>query len=133
MPSFENIYKFIDYLPKYMIPYEYFDICWYIKIRNNKDFEIFTPNEVIINLKYIFGEFKCPKEEVFNKKLNNYINFLRNNSKIKILRSGKIIFDKEKIPRNLIQCDNCGKIWEGNAKCNCYLFTSEFGEYCILI
>ena len=129
MLSFKNIYEFIDFLPKYMIPYEYLDICWYIKIMNNKDFEIITPKEVIINLKRIFGDFNSPKTKIIQEKLNNYINFLGTNSKIKILRSGKILFQKDEIPNNLIECDNCGKIYDGNAQCNCYLFSNEFGEY----
>ena len=133
MLSFKNIYEFIDFLPKYMIPYEYLDICWYIKIMNNKDFEIITPKEVIINLKKIFGDFNFPKTKVIKEKLDNYINFLSTNSKIKILRSGKILFQKDEIPNNLIECDNCGKIYDGNAQCNCYLFSNEFGEYLCLV
>ena len=133
MVTFENIYQFINFLPKYMIPYEYLDICWYIKILNNKDFEIITPKEVIINLKNIFGDYKSPNQQFLNERLESYLNFLKNNSKIKFLRSGKIIFEQDKIPDNKIQCDNCGNIWDGNAKCNCYLYSNEFGEYCFLI
>ena len=132
MLSFKNIYEFIDFLPKYMIPYEYFDICWYIKIKNNKDFEIITPKEVVINLKEIFGNFSFPKQ-IYQEKLDNYIHFLRKNPKITFLRSGKILFQKDEIPNHLIECDNCGKIYDGNAQCNCFLFSNEFGEYlCIM-
>lgn len=133
MLSFKNIYEFIDYLPKYMIPYEYLDICWYIKMRYNEDFKIITPNEVIVNLTNIFGKFNSPKKNKIKNKLNNYIEYLKNNPKIRILRSGKILFNKEEIPEDLFECDNCGNVWDGNAQCNCYLYSNEFGEFLYLI
>ena len=132
MLTFPNIDDFIDYLPKFMIPYDYFDICWYVKIKNNENFNIITPKEVIYNLKRIFGNFNNPNR-FYTEKLNNYINFLRKDSRIKILRTGKILFDKEYIPEDLIQCDNCGNIWDGNAQCDCYLYSNEFGEYMCLM
>lgn len=29
------------------------------------------------------------------------------------------------IPDDMIQCDNCGNIWDGNAQCNCYYSSDD--------
>lgn len=133
MLTFENINSFISYLPKFMIPYDYFDICWYIKIMNDEDIKIITPKEVICNLELIFGKLNNPDDNIINEKLNDYIDYIRKDNRIKILRTGKILFNQEEVPEDLIQCDNCGNIWDGNAQCSCYLYSNEYGEYmCVL-
>lgn len=128
MITYNNILELIDDLPKYMIPYQYFDICWYIKLKNNKDYEIVTPNGVTRNLKMQYGEYDNPNY-IYYEKYNEFENFVKSFENYRFLRNGKIIFSNFSIPDGCIQCNNCGNIWDGNAQCNCYLYNNEFGEY----
>ena len=131
--TFDNIYNFVDYMPKYMIPYEYLDICWYLKIKNNSEFRLITPKEVLFNLQKIYGKFDNPKNIIIKNKISELKDYLQTEYEIRILRSGKIIYKKNSIPDNMIECDNCGKIWDGNAQCDCYLYSNEFGELLYVI
>ena len=128
MIIYSNILELIDDLPKFMIPYQYFDICWYIKLKNNKNYEIITPNIVFKNLKIKYGEFNYPNNQYYQK-FTEFENFIKSYENYRFLRNGKIIYKNFSIPDNCIQCDNCGRIWDGNAQCDCYLYNNEFGEY----
>ena len=128
MITYDNIYELITNMPKFMIPYKYFDICWYIKLKNNKSYENITPKIVTKNLKLQFGNFNNSNYKYYLK-FNEFEKFIKNYENYKCLRNGKVIYNNVYIPNNMIQCDNCGRIWDGNAQCNCYLYNSEFGEY----
>ena len=131
MKTYNNIKELIIDLPKYKIPYEYLDICWYLKIKINSLYKNITPLVVIKNLQKIFGDFDTPKDNIINEKINSFNNYIVTLPDYKKLRSGKIICYDVKIPENMVRCDNCGNIWSRNPKCNCYLFDNEFGEYMI--
>ena len=95
MITYNNILELIDDLPKYMIPYQYFDICWYIKLKNNKDYEIITPCGVTRNLKMQYGEYDNPKCEYYEK-YNEFENFIKSFENYRFLRNGKIIFSNSR-------------------------------------
>ena len=42
------------------------------------------------------------------------------NINISVLKNKKIIYKKPNIPDNMVQCYDCGNIWDGNAQCNCF-------------
>ena len=56
-----------------------------------------------------------PSEKLLIDKLNK-------NSSISFTRSGMMKYKKNIIPSDMVQCNNCGNIWDGFAQCNCYEF-----------
>jgi hypothetical protein len=125
MKTYSNISSLINDLPKYMIPYDHYDLYWYIKIKNNSKYNIIIPKNVIHNLQDRFGN---TNDNYLNKRLKQFSSDLKKNVQFRFFRSGKILYYDDDIPEDMIQCDNCGKIWNGNAQCNCYLYNSEFGD-----
>lgn len=35
-----------------------------------------------------------------------------------------LYYEYENVRNDLIECEDCGRIWDGNAQCDCYLFES---------
>ena len=56
--------------------------------------------------------------EIFKK----FHEYLKTNDKFLVLRNGKIIYKPNDLPYDLIQCNECGNIWDGNAQCLCTLY-----------
>ena len=127
MKKYSDINKLINDLPKYMIPYDHFDLYWYIKLKNNSKYNIIIPKNVINNLNIRFGYINN-NSHYLDKRLKQFVNDIKKNTQFKFLRSGKILYYADDIPEDMMQCDNCGNIWDGNAQCNCYLYDSEFGD-----
>ena len=96
MIIYNNYIDLINDIPKFLIPYKYFSICWYIKLKNNKDYEIITPDLVCLNLKNIYGDFNFENQKYLDD-LDDFINFIKSSHNFKCLRNGKII-------SNLNQC-----------------------------
>ena len=127
MKTYENINELIYNLPKFMIPYDFFDIYLYIKLLHNSEYHILIPENVILNLKKMFGDLKNPNNN-FLKRKKEFNDYLKEDTNFRFFRSGKILYYDTEIPDNMIQCENCGNIWDGNAQCNCYLYNNEYGE-----
>ena len=127
MKKFDNIINLIINLENFMIPYEYFFICWFIKLENNEKFRIITPKIVFKNLQLMFKKGNLYNHNYYFK-LEKFIEFIKKNNLFKFLRSGKILYYSKEIPKNMIQCNNCGVIFKNYPKCNCYLYQSSFGE-----
>lgn len=129
MKKFDNIINLIIYLENFMIPYEYFDICWFIKLENNEKYRIITPKIVFKNLQLLFKKNNKLYNQNYYLKLENFINFIKKNNLFKFLRCGKILYYSKEISKNMIQCNNCGSIFKNYSKCKCYLYQSNFGEF----
>ena len=94
---------------------------------HNPEYHILTSDNVVLNLKKNFGDFTNPNNDFFEKK-EQFKDYLKKDVNFRFFRSGKILYYDTEIPDNLIQCENCGNIWDGNAQCNCYLYNNEYGE-----
>jgi hypothetical protein len=58
----------------------------------------------------------------FNKCLLSFLNELNKHERFTVLRNGKIIYKPYEFDEDLIQCSNCGNVWDGYAQCTCYLY-----------
>jgi hypothetical protein len=128
MKTYNNINELILDLPKYIIPIEYIDIYWYLKLKNNANFKIIIPKVIIKKLESKFGNVNNTNYEYLNKKIDNFKECIVGDNKFKFLRSGKIIYYDIIIPNDMIICNDCGNIWDGNAQCDCYLYNDYFNE-----
>lgn len=58
-------------------------------------------------------------EEIFNTILPEALPY----EIVDIIQQYTYDFDDVLHYHGLVQCDNCGNIWDGNAQCNCWQFT----------
>ncbi len=112
-----SIKELICDLPKFMIPYDFFDLYWYIKLIQNSKYDIIIPKNVILNLN---NNFNISNNKNLNIKIDEFKDYIRTHDDFKLFRSSKILYYNTEIPDNMIQCENCGNIWDGNAQCNCW-------------
>lgn len=126
MKTYKNINELIIDLPKYMIPLDYIDIYWYLKLKNNSNYKIIIPKNIINKLQSKFEN--NSNEDNINNKLTKFTEFLQKDNKFKFFRSGKIIYYDIIIPDNMIICNECGNIWDGMAQCDCYLYMDDFND-----
>lgn len=107
--TYESIEKAVSELPLFEIPYDYRAVQFYLNNNRsreeyNDDIEDITQNKNIDCL------------------LNSIKYELGNNPKFMILRSGAIIYTPDPIEEGMIRCNDCGRIWDGNAQCDCYRY-----------
>ena len=127
MKTFSNTVELIKHLPKFMIPFDCYDIYWYVKLQTDENYKILIPEKKINQLVEKFGEVNNTNKIIFDNEINNFLENLKFSDKIKTFRSGKIIYYDDDIPDDMIQCYECGNIWDGNAQCNCYSY--GFNEF----
>lgn len=71
---------------------------------------------------YNYVHFKHKQEYLCLDILNKFYDDLKKQDNFLVLRNGKIIYKPTNLPYDLIQCSDCGNIWDGNAQCTCYLY-----------
>ena len=124
MKTYNNTLELINELPRFMVPNECYDLYWYVKLKNNSEYKVIIPKEVINKLN---SKYKNDDNDIkFNKDLKIFKKELMSSQKLKFFRSGKVIYYNDEIPNNMIQCNECGNIWDGFAQCNCFLDINEF-------
>jgi len=79
-----------------------------------------------LNSEYAYNDYNSKRYNYTNNYIKSieeeiYNNILKNSHFTK-LRSGSIFYKPYEISNYMIQCNNCGNIWDGNAQCNCFMY-----------
>ena len=114
-----NLDELLNILPKFIIPINFIDLYWYIKLKKNKKYCLLLSKKYILYLEKKFGEIEKPNYFLLNSEKEKLKNELYFNNKLKFFRSGKIIYYNDYVPDNMFQCDDCGSIWGNNNHCMC--------------
>ena len=54
--------------------------------------------------------------------VNQLLNYIKNTLPLEIIYRIVEEYDHQYYQEELVTCENCGRMWDGNAQCDCYMF-----------
>ena len=116
MKTYKNLDDYILNAPHFIIPYDCLSELYIVKLRMDKEYQNYIHEEIVEEIEKKYPNYK-KLDLIKIKKI--ILDAITNEEDYAISKTGQIILNCEDIPEDMMQCDNCGNIWDGLAQCNC--------------
>ena len=127
--KFKGLTNFIENAKHFMIPKEIIPEFYLLKIHLDPSEKDYLDETIIQSIDEKFRykiDFPKIKKKILHTLISDdrYTLYIMDSDAKRSKDESTIItilYRGAKIPEDMVQCDNCGNIWDGNAQCNCYM------------
>ena len=116
MKKFKNIDDYILNAPHFIIPYDCILELYIAKMRMDTECSEFIDELILEEINKKYNDYK--KIEI-SKIVFIILEVIKIDDSYVVDKKGAIMIDCDDVQEDMIQCDNCGNIWDGCAQCNC--------------
>ena len=122
MLIYNSFTNYINNAPHFIIPHDIYSTFYALRIILNNDCKEYLDEDLLREIKNDYGS-KLNSLD-FDKMKKTIIAFLSKQNDVYKLTKTKnneimIHYDTPEVPEDMLRCDNCGNVWDGNAQCSC--------------